>query len=134
MDRLTDNFSLSEFRCKDGTDVPDSLMEHVFLLAENLQILREEVGKPIRVISGYRTPAYNRRIKGAPKSQHMLAKAADIKISGMTPTEVKEVIVKLIKSGRMKSGGVGLYKTFTHYDVRGRNARWYGTGMKDDHS
>lgn len=134
MDRLTDNFSLSEFRCKDGTDVPDSLMEHVFLLAENLQILREEVGKPIRVISGYRTPAYNRRIKGAPKSQHMLAKAADIKISGMTPTEVKEVIVKLIKAGRMKSGGVGLYKTFTHYDVRGRNARWYGTGMKDDHS
>jgi len=134
VDRLTDNFSLSEFRCKDGTDVPDSLMEHVFLLAENLQILREEVGKPIRVISGYRTPAYNRRIKGAPKSQHMLAKAADIKISGMTPTEVKEVIVKLIKAGRMKSGGVGLYKTFTHYDVRGRNARWYGTGMKDDHS
>ena len=114
--------------------MPTELMDNVLLLAENLQILREELGKPIRVISGYRTPAYNRRIKGAQRSQHMLAKAADIKVTGMTPTEVKEVIVKLIKAGKMKSGGVGLYKTFTHYDVRGRNARWYGTGMKDDHS
>jgi uncharacterized protein YcbK (DUF882 family) len=62
----------------------------------------------------------------------MLAKAADIKIKGMQPSEVKEVIVQLIKEGKMKSGGVGLYRTFTHYDVRGRNARWYGKGAKDD--
>jgi len=62
----------------------------------------------------------------------MLAKAADIKVAGLTPTEVKAAIEALIAEGAMKKGGVGLYKTFTHYDVRGRNARWYGKGMKDD--
>ena len=132
--RLTDNFSLSEFKCKDGSDVPEELMENIQLLAENLQVLREELARPIRVISGYRTPSYNKRIKGAQRSQHMLAKAADIKVPGMTPAEVKVVIVNLIKEKKMASGGVGLYTTFTHYDVRGRNARWYGTGVKDDHS
>ena len=62
----------------------------------------------------------------------MLSKAADIKISGMSPHEVKALIEELIRDGKMMKGGVGLYQTFTHYDVRGRNARWRGRGVKDD--
>lgn len=130
--KLEENFSLSEFKCKDGSGVPEELMDNVKLLAKNLQVLREHLGRPIRIISGYRSPKYNRRIGGAKRSQHMTAKAADIKVSGMTPAEVKAEIVKLIKEGKMNIGGVGLYTTFTHYDVRGRNARWYGKGAKDD--
>lgn len=130
--QLEDNFSLVEFRCRDGSDVPEDLMDNVCLLAQNLQVLRDHVGKPIRIISGYRSPPYNKKIGGAKRSQHMTAKAADIKVTGMTPAEVKEVIVELIKEGKMHSGGIGLYTTFTHYDVRGRNARWYGKGVKDD--
>ena len=129
--KLTNNFSLHEFRCKDGTDVPDELIDHVRELAENLQVLRDHIQKPIIVISGYRSPKYNRKIGGARRSQHMSAKAADIIVKDMTPDEVKAEIVQLIKDGKMKKGGVGLYTTFTHYDVRGRNARWYGTGIKD---
>jgi len=132
MSKLSKNFSLWEFKCKDGTAVPDDLMDNVKLLCENLQVLREYIGKPIRVISGYRSPKYNRRIGGAKRSQHMVAKAADIKITGMTPKEVKDTIIMLIKDGKMMKGGIGLYRTFTHYDVRGRNARWYGRGVKDD--
>jgi uncharacterized protein YcbK (DUF882 family) len=130
--KLTKNFNLKEFRCRDGSDVPEELLGNVQELADNLQIIREHIGKPIRVISGYRSKSYNRRIDGARRSQHMLAKAADIKISGMSPSEVKEIIVSLIKEGKIKSGGIGLYRTFTHYDTRGRNARWYGKGVKDD--
>ena len=130
--KLTKNFSLWEFRCRDGSDVPEELMENVRLLARNLQVVRDCVGKPIRVISGYRTKKYNSRIGGARRSQHMLSKAADIKIAGLTPAEIKAIIIKLIREGKMMSGGVGLYRTFVHYDVRGRNARWFGTGVKDD--
>ncbi len=130
--KLEENFSLSEFKCRDGSDVPDELMDNVCLLAKNLQVLRDHVGRPVRIISGYRSPKYNRKIGGARKSQHMVAKAADIKIKGMTPAEVKAVIVELIKEGKMHVGGIGLYTTFTHYDVRGWNARWYGKGVKDD--
>ena len=130
--QLTKNFNLSEFRCKDGTDVPDEYMENVEKLATNLQVLRDHIGMPIVVISGYRSPKYNRRIGGAKKSQHMLAKAADIKVKGMHPDQVRNEILTLIKQGKMATGGVGRYTTFTHYDVRGWNARWSGSGVKDD--
>jgi len=130
--QLTKNFNLSEFRCRDGSDVPDEFMDNVQRLAENLQVLRDHIGKPIRVISGYRSPSYNRKIGGAKRSQHMVAKAADIKISGMHPDEVRQNILSLIKDDKMATGGVGRYRTFTHYDHRGRNARWSGKGVKDD--
>jgi uncharacterized protein YcbK (DUF882 family) len=130
--KLEKNFTLSEFRCKDGSDIPESLMVNVQKLAKNLQVLRDYLGVPIRIISGYRSPKYNRRIGGARRSQHMQARAADIKIKGMTPKEVKRVIVKLIGEGKMATGGIGLYRTFTHYDTRGWNARWSGSGVKDD--
>ena len=129
---LTKNFKLKEFRCRDGSDVPEDLMENVRLLPENLQVLRDHIGKPIRIISGYRSKKYNTKINGAKRSQHMLAKAADIKISRMTPKEVRETILELIQEGKMHSGGVGIYTTFVHYDVRGWNARWKGSGVKDD--
>ena len=130
--KLEENFELDEFACKDGTAVPDDLMGNVTELAKNLQVLRDHIKRPIIVISGYRTKRYNTRIGGARRSQHMLAKAADIKVPGLSPSTVKDIIVSLIKSGHMKSGGIGLYTTFTHYDIRGRNARWYGKGAKDD--
>ena len=129
--KLTENFSLHEFRCRDGSDVPEEYMDNVRELAENLQVLRDKIGKPITVISGYRSPEYNKKIDGARRSQHMLAKAGDLIVKGMTPDEVKAEIVQLIKAGKMKKGGVGLYTYFTHYDVRGFNRRWYGKGIKD---
>tara|TARA_B100000900_G_scaffold43594_2_gene32433 strand:+ start:192 stop:533 length:342 start_codon:yes stop_codon:yes gene_type:complete len=107
-------------------------MDNVRLLAENLQILRDYIGRPIKIISGYRSPDYNKRIGGARQSQHMIAKAADIKVDGMEPWIVQKIIEHLIHEGHMMKGGVGIYKTFVHYDVRGRNARWTGKGVKDD--
>ncbi len=122
--QLEKNFKLEEFRCKDGTDVPDEFIPNVRQLCMNLQTLRDYIGKPIVVISGYRSPEYNKKIGGAKKSQHMLAKAADIVVSDMTSLEVRDIIIQLIKEGTMDPGGVGIYPTFVHYDVRGRNARW----------
>ena len=130
--KVTENFSTHEFTCRDGSEVPPELMVHLALLCENLQVLRNYLDCPIRVISGYRSPTYNRKIGGAKKSQHMLAKAADIKIEGIPPHEIKAAIEMLIKEGKMHKGGVGIYTTFVHYDVRGWNARWKGKGVKDD--
>ena len=39
--RLTKNFKLSEFDCKDGTEMPSELLPNVLELAESLQELRE---------------------------------------------------------------------------------------------
>tara|TARA_B100000214_G_scaffold274342_1_gene204500 strand:- start:11783 stop:12169 length:387 start_codon:yes stop_codon:yes gene_type:complete len=122
--RLEKNFTLKEFQCKDGSPVPPGYIGNVSDLCENLQVLRDYIQRPIIVISGYRSPSYNKKISGAKKSQHLLAKAADIIVHGMTSLEVRDTILLLIREGKMKKGGVGIYPTFTHYDVRGYNARW----------
>jgi len=128
---LSKNFKKSEFKCRDGSRVPDELMDNVRELVENLQIIRDHIGKPVHVISGYRSPKYNRKIGGARKSQHMKAKAADIIVKGLSANELHKIVSNLIKEGKIKKGGLGLYKNFVHYDVRGWNARWKGKGVKD---
>lgn len=123
---LTSNFKLEEFACKDGTAVPAEYMGNVQELANNLQILREALGLPITIMSGFRTLSYNTKCGGEPKSQHLQAKAADIIVKGMTPKDVCERVKFLISTGKLKEGGVGLYQGWVHYDVRGTKARWGG--------
>jgi transposase len=51
--QLTTNFDVSEFACKDGTAVPLDLLGNVKTLATNLQALRDALGKPVKISSGY---------------------------------------------------------------------------------
>lgn len=121
--KLTTNFSLSEFN-KHNFEVPNDVLRNLIELAKNLQVLRDEVKKPIKITSGYRPAQHNAKIGGASKSRHITGQAADFKIEGYTPKQVAAVIEKLIAEGRMKQGGIGTYSTWTHYDVRGTQARW----------
>ncbi len=122
--RLTRNFNLSEFDCKDGTEMPSELLTNVLELAENLQVLRDFVGVPIKINSSYRSLSHNAKIGGSKSSQHLFAKAADIVIESKSPEQVANIIKVLISEGKMRQGGIGVYNTFTHYDIRGHKARW----------
>jgi uncharacterized protein YcbK (DUF882 family) len=122
--RITENFSLSEFDCKDGSELPIALLPNVLDLADNLQVLRDYLGVPISINSAYRSLEHNRKIKGSTKSQHLLAKAADIVVESKSPDEVANIIKYLISEGKMIQGGIKAYDTFTHYDIRGYKARW----------
>ncbi|MEZ6133398.1 MAG: DUF2272 domain-containing protein [Pirellulaceae bacterium] len=123
-DASSAHFALAEFHCRDGTQVPEDLRGNVQEVMDNLEVLRGELGEPITVNSGYRSPSYNTRIGGAERSQHLCGRAADIKVKNFTPRQVHAKIEELIGSGRMRQGGLGLYNTFVHYDVRGTRARW----------
>lgn len=122
--KLTKNFDLHEFGCNDGTPVPEKYMDNVKDLAKNLQVLRDEIGEPLRINSAYRHPAYNKKIGGKPASQHLTASASDLTAQSYTPKKLASVIEMLIKAGKMKQGGIGIYPGFTHYDIRGTKARW----------
>lgn len=122
--KLTENFTLEEFACKDGTPVPEDLRVNAELLAIELQVLRDYLGEPIHVNSAYRSPEYNKKVGGKKNSYHMKAMAADITTKNKTPRQLHAIIEKLIKQKKMKQGGLGLYPGFVHYDIRGAKARW----------
>lgn len=116
--RLSTNFKVKEFACKDGSDP-------IFIdteLVNILQKIRNHFGKPVTITSAYRTPPHNSKEGGTTYSQHLYGKAADIKISGIAPNKVAEYAGTVLKN----YGGIGIYSTFTHIDVRDSCSRWNG--------
>lgn len=117
-EKLSENFKVKEFACKDGSDV-------VFVapkLVEILQDIRTHFGKAVNINSSYRTPTYNSKVGGATYSQHQYGTAADIRVTGVTPEEVAKYAETLMPD----SGGIGIYSGFTHIDVREAKSRWNG--------
>jgi uncharacterized protein YcbK (DUF882 family) len=123
---LTKNFKLEEFECKCGCEMPKFVKPNILELAENLQILRDEIGR-IDLTNAYRCKEHNADVGGSTSSQHLLGKAADIKSKKLSPSEIAEVVDGLMKSERFKAGGMGRYNTFVHVDIRGFIARWSKT-------
>ena len=97
MAKITTNFSLEEFNCKDGSAMPNDVMINIIKLAKNLQVLRDAIGKTITINSAYRSPDYNKKIGGVKDSQHLKGNASDITVKGMTPKEVAKIIEGLIQ-------------------------------------
>lgn len=116
--KLSKNFTVKEFACSDGTDT-------VFIslaLVNLLQKIRDHFGKAVIINSAYRTEAHNKSIGGATYSQHKYGLAADIHINGVTPKEIAAYVETLLPT----SGGIGIYKSFVHIDVRRVKSRWNG--------
>jgi uncharacterized protein YcbK (DUF882 family) len=120
----TEHFSLSEFNSHDGVEVPKDYRGNIQKLMEQLEALRTELGTPIFINSGYRSPSHNKAVGGVSNSQHLYGKASDIRTLTHSPSQIKNAIEKLISEGKMIQGGVGLYPTFVHYDIRGVKSRW----------
>lgn len=86
---LSKNFILTEFtlsntaiRKKINNEPSESVIYKLFFGVLNLlQPLRDFLNKPIRVTSGYRSPALNTAVGGSSTSQHILGNAADIVLS-----------------------------------------------------
>ncbi len=98
---LSKNFTALEFaNTKDGYAIklPD------FELVEKLQKLRDIVGS-VTITSGYRTPRFNRRVKGSWNSNHLKGTAADIKFN-FRPYNLNETIKLLADLG---FNNIGIY-------------------------
>ena len=121
---MTKNFNISEFECKCGCEMPPEVYSNIIKLANQLQILRDIVSKPIKINSAYRCEKHNKEVGGVKNSQHLFGKAADIQVKGYKPEILAGLIDELIYDGHMLQGGIGVYNTFVHYDFRKTKARW----------
>ena len=119
-ERLSPNFRVEEFACKDGEKVVLIDSE----LVERLQALRDLLGKPININSAYRTLAHNKKVGGQELSPHLAGQAADIVCPGYSPSE----IAKAAETAGFR--GIGLYDTFVHVDVASRRSCWDKRGGK----
>ena len=127
--QLTSNFSLEEFECKCGCEMPEFVKKNIIELAENLQVLRDAVGR-LDLTNAYRCKYHNADVGGSINSQHLKGKAADIKSKTLSPNEIAVRTNDLMKNESFKLGGIGIYNTFTHVDIRGTRARWSKTTKK----
>ena len=123
--RLAPDFQVRELRCRDGTDTV--MVDEVLTVV--LQCIREHFGKAVTITSGYRTAAHNAAVGGAKSSQHLLGRAADIRVQGVSVEDVAAYTESLMPDW----GGVGRYPVkagrttgWVHVDTRADKARWRG--------
>jgi uncharacterized protein YcbK (DUF882 family) len=122
--QLTKNFNLSEFASNDGGEFTLEAKLNLEVLSKQLQIIRNHFGRAIQINSGYRSKEHNKAIGGASNSYHVKGMAADMRIEGVSPKALHGQIQMLIDAGKIMQGGLGLYDSFVHYDIRGHLARW----------
>lgn len=120
MGTISKNFSYREFETSDTADrlhicnvicepeVRDSLKA---LVLDVLQPLRDKLGTPCKINSGYRCPELNKAVGGVPTSQHQKGEAADTVWEGMKPIEVARAAVRL----GLPYDQLIVYPTFVHF-------------------
>lgn len=113
------NFSPWEFRSR---DMAQGMTLDVAML-DGVQEIRSLLKVSVNVNSGFRTDGHNRKVGGSPRSQHLLGKAADIWASGIRQEKLKTAATR-VKA--FAEGGIGVYRSFVHVDVRGQVVRWRG--------
>lgn len=153
--RVSPNFTLGEFVAKQASDWPKYVVLRAALLIK-LETILEELnasGRPtgdLVVMSGYRTPHYNRTIGNVQYSRHVWGGAADFYIDespadgrmddlngdGAVDIEDARWLASFVNALSHEGlfgedvGGIGVYGSmsahgpFVHVDVRGTRARW----------
>lgn len=120
--KLSENFTVREFRCKDGSD-------RILISPQTVKILqsvRDYFGKSVHINSAYRTPAYNKKVGGASASQHIKGTACDIVVKDVPPEAVAAYLEE-----HYPVSGIGLYNRtshFVHVDTRGYKVYWKNKG------
>lgn len=115
---LSNHFQRREFACKCGCGFDTVDLETLVLLED----IRTHFDVPVTINSGCRCEAYNRQVGGAASSQHLLGRAADIRVQGIDPGVVATYV-----ETQHPDASVGRYNTFTHVDTRTSGpARWGG--------
>ena len=111
----TKNFKVSEFARKHCGE--NEIDQRVINMA---QTIREELGVPVHVNSGYRCAEHNRAVGGAKKSNHMKGLAADLACK-LGAKKMWAVIQKLYAEGKLPDLDYCIrYKTFCHIDCGGK--------------
>ena len=107
--QVTKNFSLRELTRSETArraGVPNepspAEMDNIYYTAQQLEKIREYVGRPIIVTSCFRSERVNKLVGGSPTSAHRHGLAADCDASGMTSLAFAKLLIKMRDEGSLK--------------------------------
>lgn len=121
MTQLSKNFSLAELTVtsQSGPNIPTGYkLENLRKLAQHLQMMRDDLGVPLKINSAYRSPTINKAVGGASRSRHLEGDAADIAIGSHDRRTLVEAAL------RAGFRGIGLGQGFLHVDLRPNPVTW----------
>ena len=97
---------------------PANLWDNIVPTLDMADQLRELFGKPLKILSAYRSPAYNKAIGGAPNSFHRKFMALDLAPlkGGSTETKRLQGCTEILINKGILTGGVGRYGWGVHLD------------------
>lgn len=107
--------------------VPERLWGNLQRLMDALDVIREAWGKPLSITpaGGWRSQHANKANKGrATRSQHLKARAADLRCTARDAPRLYALIKQLRAEEKIPKGGLSRYPYFVHYDIRGFNVGW----------
>lgn len=111
--KLSENFSVKEFACKDGSDTIKIDLDLIPLI----QRFRNYVETGVYFNSAYRTPSYNKKVGGATNSYHVKGQALDIPfLNSYKYLTSREKMCAFFNTLGVK--GIIIYPTFIHVDTR----------------
>jgi hypothetical protein len=129
--QISEHFRLSEFKSPGS-----NIVKYDTEILEMLEKIRKFFGGGIEITSGYRTPAYNKKVFGASNSAHLYGQAVDFKVEDKDgdPVSSKSVCLFLEEIGWKY--GIGYINTATHFDTKflanhmdetraGTTTKWY---------
>ena len=102
-------FTYEEFDSPDVQGSGQMMSEDLILILESI---RNELGKPVIITSGYRTEAHNEKVGGKPNSSHLKGLAADIACKDSKYRF--ELVRELMEHGIDR---IGIGNTFIHVDI-----------------
>jgi len=102
-----------------ATRIPETqaIVDNIIGLAQALQPVRDRINRPFTINSWYRPPAINAAVGGASQSQHLLGRAVDIQVQGMSGRQVANAVMLTWR------GGIGIYNNIPnviHLDTGSR--------------
>lgn len=95
----------------DSPDVPGSGANMTLAFVYKLEAIRDMVGEPLKINSGYRTAAHNKKVGGVATSAHMKGVAVDIRV---TSNELRAKIIRAAIKNNI--GRIGIGRTIVHLD------------------
>lgn len=109
---------------KIDNSIPTELLDNAQELLNGLQIIRDALGKPIKITSGYRCPQLNKLVGGVSNSSHLRCWAADIAVNGMNAKELYYWLWGFLKGSHMKFGQLIVEHS--------RSGSWVHFSIRDD--